>query len=495
MRSVRPFIKFIGISRLATLGAALVTASFLADALLIIGDILFGGANPYIGIVAYMVFPPLIMLGLAVIPVGIWWRLRKLRRPINLETLRRLSQFGVLHRPGALLRIVLMLTLINLLAFGLLGYRGYHYMDSTGFCGQVCHSVMAPEYTTYQHSPHSEVECVQCHIGPGAGWFVKSKISGAWQVISVNLDLYSRPIETPIDNLRPAREVCENCHRPEMFHGNLIRVREHFDPDKGNTPRYTILNMRVGGGSEHGQPAEGIHWHVGLDHELRYYATDHKREHIVYIEAVGPDGVEHTWTRPGEEFDRSKITDGQMRVMDCVDCHNRPTHIYLPPVEAIEQRMIKGEIDPKLPWVRKVAGQVLTPKYATREEAMTQIEQRTIKIYRDEYPDVWAEQEPAIRKAIAVLQDIHRLNVFPQMNIQWNTYTSQIGHPSRDGKARCFRCHDGRFRDETGQPITLACNACHYILAQDNPDTAVLNILKGNPAYYRGGPQGLRFND
>ncbi len=302
MRRVTSFIRLLTISRISILGASLVTAGFLTEILLFAAEALAYHGNPYIGILNFMVLPQVIVLGLILIPVGILFRLRRLRHRISWRTAERLVHFGVLRHPGAVFQTVALLTVINVLAFALLSYQGYAFMDSTTFCGRVCHSVMHPEYTAYQRSPHAQVECVQCHIGPGAKWFVKSKISGAWQVIAVMFNLYDRPIPTPISNLRPAREVCESCHRPELFHGNMIRVIKHFLPDENNTETYTILNMRVGGGGDALHEASGIHWHVAANHELRYYATDRRREHIVWIEDVQPNGTKRVWTHPGAQI-------------------------------------------------------------------------------------------------------------------------------------------------------------------------------------------------
>ena len=88
-------------------------------------------------------------------------------------------------------------------------YKAVELMESVEFCGTTCHKVMSPEYTTYLRSPHARVRCTQCHIGPGADWFVQSKLSGSWQLVSVALNLYPRPIPTPVHNLRPSRETCE----------------------------------------------------------------------------------------------------------------------------------------------------------------------------------------------------------------------------------------------------------------------------------------------
>ena len=90
-----------------------------------------------------------------------------------------------------------------------LSYRAYQFTDSVAFCGATCHTPMKPEYTAYQDSPHARVPCVGCHVGPGATWYVRSKLSGTYQVYAVFRDVYPRPITTPISDLRPVQQACE----------------------------------------------------------------------------------------------------------------------------------------------------------------------------------------------------------------------------------------------------------------------------------------------
>ncbi len=252
MRRIASFLRMISVSRIATAGAVLTTTGILAELLLLLGELLVFESHPYIGIVTYVLFPGLITLGLVLIPVGITLRLRKAHSGFSLAAIERLAEARGIS-VGHVGQIIITLTLLNLVIFSLVGYRAFHYTESVAFCGQVCHEVMHPEFTTYSRSPHSQIACVHCHIGPGAGWFVKSKLSGARQLLAVAFDTYSRPIQTPVHNLRPAREVCEVCHRPEIFHGNLVKVNQHFEPDEKNTRTYTVLNLRVGGGDEAGR--------------------------------------------------------------------------------------------------------------------------------------------------------------------------------------------------------------------------------------------------
>ena len=473
MRNVASFLRMIALSKIAVLGAGFTTTAFLAEAMLVIGELFFFESHPYIGIITYLLLPGLFVLGLLMILIGLVWRVRRARKHLTLADIDQMAvarKISIAHAG----QIILLLSMINLVVFALVGYRGFHYTESVAFCGQTCHEVMHPEFETYARSPHAKIRCVECHIGPGAGWFVKSKLSGARQLIAVMADTYSRPIETPVHNLRPARDTCEVCHRPDIFHGNLVRVLEHFEPDEQNTRTYTVLNMRVGGGDGDARTPHGIHWHVSRDHEVRYYATDRKRENIVWVEQRSVrDGTRRVWTNPDDPSEPP--AGAEIRSMDCVDCHNRPTHIYLPPEEALDEWMATDRIDAGIPWIRKIAFEVLTRRYETTEAAMDAIAQMP-DLYRERYPGAWAEHEQAVRATVPEVQAIHRAYVFPEMRIQWNTYSSLIGHATPHTQA-CFRCHNGILRDEAGAPITLDCNSCHFILANREANPRILDRL------------------
>src|SRR5262249_37420162 len=130
------------------------------------------------------------------------------------------------------LTLVAAATVMNIVILSTASYKAVEHMDSTQFCGASCHTVMSPEYTAYVNSTHSRVDCVQCHIGPGAGWFVRSKLSGARQVWAVATGSYSRPIPSPVKHLRPARETCEQCHWPQKFQGDKLVVHTKYADDE-----------------------------------------------------------------------------------------------------------------------------------------------------------------------------------------------------------------------------------------------------------------------
>ena len=67
-----------------------------------------------------------------------------MRRALSIDLSRpRDRQFLVIFGSGAV--VFLLLT-----AFG--SYQTYHFTESVQFCGETCHGVMQPEFTTYQHS-------------------------------------------------------------------------------------------------------------------------------------------------------------------------------------------------------------------------------------------------------------------------------------------------------------------------------------------------------
>ena len=472
MRHLSSFLKLIAVSKLSILGAILTTSAIIFNLSLVIGDMFFFESNAYESLFIYMLMPGAVVGGLLLIPVAIVWKAHRVGARSIGEALSLFPEVSLKHA----IWVVLGLTGVNLLFFAVVGYQGFHFTESKEFCGTMCHQVMSPEYTAYLRSAHSEVACAECHIGSGASWFVKSKLDGSRQLLAVALGSYSQPIATPVHNLRPARDVCEVCHRPERFDGDLIKVIEHFEPDEENTHTYTILNLRVGGGGDTDRGAHGIHWHVSRDQHVRYYAADSKRQDIVWVELKSADGTRRVWRRPGAAPPDEEIDPDSLRLMDCVDCHNRTGHGFLPPDTALDEWMADGLIDSSIPWIRKLSEELLTRSYETREEAMTAIAELP-GIYRERHPEHWAEHGDKLDAVVPSLQEIHSLFVFPGMKIDWNTYPSHIGHPTPQTPG-CFRCHDGILADEQGETITNDCEPCHFVLADKVKDPLVLRMLE-----------------
>ena len=472
---IKTFVNSIARSKVSLMGAVLTTVTFPILLVAAVLDIMGIVENPYFGFIIYLVLGPLFMVSLLLVFLGLFFF--KGKEGTSLFTYDYLKeQFSAPNRFAKVRKLVFLisaLTLLNLFILGLISYTGYHYTESIGFCGQLCHTVMAPEYTTYKNSPHSRVRCVECHIGQGAQWFVKSKISGVRQIFAVAFNTYSRPIQTPVHGLRPARETCEQCHRPELFHGDKLYIRDKFLPDEKNTHLQTVLLLKVGSGGYRGSNAHGIHWHVSPENEITYTHTDTAREKISEVRLSKPDGTEIVFSK---ETDTGAGPAGKVRTMDCVDCHNRPTHIYLPPDEALDQKLAHGDIPVSLPYIKKIALELITRTYASHEEAKNTIATEIRARYRRDYPTLVNNNLPLLGQAISGIQAAYVENVFPEMKIEWNTYRNFLGHKNDSG---CFRCHDGSHTTKAGEIISMDCETCHVILAEDEADPKVLETLRG----------------
>lgn len=449
MRFFRNGLSIIGVV-LTTISAMLFLIVFLAD--------LFGlHTNPYMGIVFFLILPGIFLFGLALIPAGVWVerRRRHLGRPTAVVHWPRLDLNDPIQRRATL--IIVLLSLANVVIVSLAAYRGVEYMDSVEFCGQVCHGVMKPEFVAYQDGPHSRVTCVQCHIGPGAGWFARSKLSGTRQVFAVTLNTYARPIPSPVQNLRPAREVCEQCHWPEKFHGDKIRRVPDYADDEKNTESVTTLQVHVGGGSERLGIAQGIHWHMNVANEVDYIATDDKRQVIPWVRIKDRFGNVREYTAEGTTPDQ--LAKGERRRMDCVDCHNRPSHpMAATPERAVNEMMARGEMPRTLPFVHREAVKALKATYATQEAATEGISRALRDFYRTQFSDIYMSRRQDVEKAVAAADGAFIRNVFPEMRVQFGTYPNNIGHMDFPG---CFRCHDDNHKSKEGKIIGQDCETCH----------------------------------
>ena len=326
---------------------------------------------------------------------------------------------------------------------------------------------MEPEHTAYQNSPHARVTCTGCHVGPGAGWYVQSKLSGAYQVYSVMFNKYPRPIPTPITNLRPARETCEQCHWPRAFFGSKQDVRVHYMKDEQNTRWAYNLLIKIGGGSPELGHTSGIHWHMNIANKIEYYPVDESREVIPWVRATSPEGNVTVYSSD-PSLTEASIDSTKIRVMDCIDCHNRPTHIFESPNLALNKAMNYGFIDTSLVSIKTVAVEALTPQYASTEQAMAAIDSTIAAYYQTNYPEIAEQKAEAIKAAAGRIKEIYRKNNFPKMNASWRDYPNHIGHFLSAG---CYRCHDGLHVNEEGQAITRDCNACHSIIEQGDGKT------------------------
>jgi nitrate/TMAO reductase-like tetraheme cytochrome c subunit len=436
---------------LSIAGVILTTLSAVLFLTIFFADLLGVHTNPYIDIVFFLIMPALFLVGLVLIPIGMW---RERRRIAAGRPAARWPMLD-LNDPSRrrLMLVVVLLTIANAVILSLGAYKGVELMDSPQFCGEVCHEVMEPEYTAYHDGPHSRVPCVGCHIGPGAPYLVKSKVDGTRQVLAVLRNSHARPIPVPVHTLRPARVVCEQCHWPEKFHGDkVIAIREYAD-DEQNTETATTLQLHVGGGSEKLGIATGIHWHVHPDNQIEYISTDATREVIPYVRLRDRSGDVREYVTPGTT--EEQLARGERRVMDCMDCHNRPAHTFDPtPERAIDSALALGIIPKNLPFVRREAVAALKGEYTSRDAALAAIATRL----REHYRNSGGADAGLVDRAVQGTQNAWARNVFPAMKVTWGTYANHISHVESPG---CFRCHDDEHKSKDGKVISQDCELCH----------------------------------
>jgi hypothetical protein len=442
-------------------GAIIAVGSLFAFLFLFVLDVLKHQSNPYMGILAYVVAPAFLFLGLFLIVLGIWVERR------NAARTGRAAHTAItidLSRPRD--KRVMLLFIWGTIGFLVLTAIGttqtYHYTESVSFCGQACHEPMKPEFIAHQNSPHARVGCVDCHVGSGAAHYIKAKLNGVHQLIAMVGNNFERPIPTPIKGLRPAQDTCEKCHWPQKFTGNLDRSYHRFLSDEGNTPFSVRLLLDVGGGEHPKHPARGIHWHVSPSNKVEYFASDFQRQQIPWVRYTAADGSVTVYRSEGYEGDPDPA---EIRTMDCMDCHNRPAHLFNAPNDEVDLSLHAGRLDRSLPWLRSNAVHILIQDYTTELEATNRI----AAFFREKYPG-----HEKLEPMIAEMQRIYSHNFFPEMRADWRAYPDNRSHKEWPG---CFRCHAGEHHSADKQHTisTGDCNSCHTILAQGAGDE-LLNL-------------------
>ena len=459
--SIRNWISITG-----TVLAVFNLASILSVMIL---NTIFGFGGSYIGIFIYLVLPAFMIIGLLLIPIGMRINRKKARKA---KSEGRELNWPILDFNNVAVRnastIFIVGTVFLLIISSIGSYEAFHYTESVEFCGKLCHEVMEPEYVTYHGSSHERVACVECHVGAGAGWYVKSKLSGMYQVYSVLAKKYPKPIPTPIENLRPARETCEECHWPEKFYDRKLRVEHSFLADDNNTEQIVHLQIKTSSkATVHGME-KGIHQHISPNVKIEYKAVDHDRQIIPWVKYTNTKtGESQTYTDSDYPLSQVELDTLETRVMDCLDCHNRPSHNYRVPQNFIDQSMAEGRISKTLPSIKLIAMMALYQEYPTKDSAFTAISSQVREYYELVEPEVLENRTAEVEQAIAEIQDQYAHNFFPLMNVSWKYYPNNVGHMETDG---CFRCHNDRHAAESGKVISKDCNMCHNILAQGTPD-------------------------
>ena len=412
--------------------------------------------GPYSGLFTFVLFPMIVMGGIAVVLFGMLLERRRRKRAgdkdarpypaIDLNDPKQRARFRIVTLAGMVVFV--------LVSFS--GYHGYVLSESVGFCGNVCHTQMGPEMTAYQQSPHARVPCVECHVGGGAGYYIKAKMNGTRQLADVLLGTYDKPIPTPVKGLRPSRETCEECHWSEKNWGSQLYQRPHFRYDEKSTPEQITMLVKTGGGK--GAYGAGIHWHMAVENEVTYVALDDRLQDIPWVRIKRGDGSTVEYSRTEKPVSAAKLASLPKHEMDCIDCHNRPAHDFEVPDIAVDRALAAGVFSSTLPYVKSLSVDTLSKEYDSRGAAHDSMKNAVMTFYAQRYPNVSATRGTDIDQLVAGLDAIYDRNVFPEMHVGFTTYESNIGHRNSAG---CFRCHDGKHVAPDGKVLVSECKACH----------------------------------
>lgn len=423
------------------------------------------GENPYKGVVIYLLLPFCLIGGLALAGLGVLLGRRRIREGVKTS---------ITDRRTALQRFVAFLVITigtNLVVGTQLTYRAVEYMDTPQFCGATCHA-MRPEYVGHQDSAHASVACAECHIAPGAGGWINAKMNGTRELWSTLTNDYRRPVPSALESghLIPSKETCERCHWAEKIVATRLLVIPSYASDEHNTDSYTALMMLVGGSR-----MQGIHHaHFAGGYAISYAVSDPKRQTIPWVERRNLQTGE-TQTYLAEGTTPAEATRLPKHTMQCVDCHDRPTHGFWLPGPALNRALAIGQVPATLPFIKKQGLAVLQASYSSSADAAQKIPEAIERYYRETYPEVYAQRRGDVTKAAQAIVAVYNRNVFPEMKVTWGTYPNNLGHVDSPG---CFRCHDGAHATADGQDnITQDCGTCHQLLAVEEQSPEILKTL------------------
>ncbi len=250
--------------------------------------------------------------------------------------------------------------------------------------------------------------------------------------------------------------------------GEVLRRRletiARYKKDAESTPVYNTLSLKIDTGKAGDR--SGIHWHVAGENQVRYASVDDEREEMIWVDVRRPDGGvkryrNRSLAAAAEDPDgaaegdraghkRKKSRSSEERTFDCIDCHNRATHIYEDPNDAVDRRIELGLVDRTLPFIKREALAAVTANYPNETAAMDRIAKHLHGFYEREYPEIALERRDAVEGAVKALQDLYKRNIHHQMNITWNTYPSLIGHSEGRRMFPVPQSRYGRRRGESG---------------------------------------------
>jgi len=440
---------------LALIGMVVTTSAAVVFITLVIAMLAGMLSNPYAGLVVFVAIPAVFVVGLLLIPAGVWLERRQLVRHPG-----AVAEWPVVDfRRADVRRTTLMLaglTAVNIVIVLLAGYGGLKAMETPAFCGQTCHTPMHPQFQAWRSAVHVGVHCVDCHIGEGAAAFVHAKLSGVRQLVQVATNTYPRPI--PPGAKMPAgaqAETCRSCHQPGRVIGDRIKIIREYADDEANTETMTVLQLHM---SVTKSSDRAIHWHADPSVRVEYVATDEDRQTIPYVKVTNAQGQvkEYVATDANEDA----IRGGTRRTMDCIDCHNTVGHPIAPtPEQAVDRAIAAAMVSHELPFVKRESVKLVKASYPSQEDGVRAIAEGLRKFYGAQGASI---DEQALTRTIGAAQEVYRRNVFPAMRVTWGSYPDNSGHTAANG---CFRCHDGSHAAKDGSNINADCEYCHKQIA------------------------------
>jgi nitrate/TMAO reductase-like tetraheme cytochrome c subunit len=368
------------------------------------------------------------------------------------------------------LRILPLLTVAVLMIVLWLGANfAWEETNSPSFCGLTCHT-MPPQYATYQHSAHTNVLCEDCHMGRDRFFvLLPRKIRYSWQTGSAMVfNTYEYPIIAK--NMAPAREACENCHKPEVFANDTLVEIKRFAEDQTNSASSTFLVVKTGGGTEREGLGYGIHWHV--ENKVEYWATDSTDQVIPYVKVTHTDGSVTEYIDVENSYTTESFKSVSLTTMDCISCHNRTAHGITSPESTMDELLTRNLVSAEIPFIKKKGVEVLSATYETDQAALDAIAGLS-SFYNTEESAYYKQNAETVDQAVLAIQDAWKRTNFIDQKMDWTTHPDNMAHKDTPG---CFRCHDGKHMTSENVAIRLECNICHSIPVVSNTGQLTTNL-------------------
>lgn len=352
--------------------------------------------------------------------------------------------------------------IVAFVALGAVGIASWEYTNSDAFCANSCHGVHPEEPYAHQQGHHSEVACVECHIGRLSTFAAIGEKSGhithAWSFIFG----FDRPLHSP--SFSGAADSCESCHTQQAHRHNVVTSQRRFSTDRRNSQKDLTMTVRLNGRLFDDEIRRGVNWHASG--AIRFISDDPQNMRIRWVEVTSDDGSMEIYNDVREPLTVEQTAQAEKQVMDCSDCHNRAGHPFQNPEEVVDAALADGTLNPRLPFIKARAIELLEQDFENEEEAM-QLVQRAWERYQEDFPDIaerdpdsWAEAQEFLEERQDFMADLMVRSRFLDDEVSWRSFPDHIGHKLDPG---CFRCHSGRLQNAGGSPITVNCTNCHSV--------------------------------